>query len=285
MGTVSAVIITFNEEDNLDNCLSRLTWCDEIVVVDCGSTDNTLAICRNYNCTVHYRKFDGYGPQKQFAVNCARNEWVLCLDADEVLTHSAIKEIQQVLRNPDPDVTGYLLPISLVFMGQQFRYGKECKRYFLRLFNKKAGNFNDRSVHEGVKLQGKTVKLKHKVLHYSYRCIHHYMEKLNKYSTYGSELYYKSTRKKSVFSVIMAVPLNFLKYFFVEGNFLNGEKGFYWSVLNSVYHFVKYIKLRELYYLQNDKAGTIRIPVKGVNDKNESLPPALKKRERLPETA
>lgn len=271
---VSAVIITYNEEYNLHSSLSRLKWCDEIVVVDCGSTDATLEICRSYHCRIYYRKFDGYGSQKQFAVNRARNEWVLCLDADEVLTDESVQEIKNLMQNPVPGIKGYMLPISFVFMGKEFRYGKEYNRYFLRLFSKKAGNFDNRMVHEGVQLKGEVKKLKHKVLHYSYQGIHHYFDKFNKYTTYGAELYFKQGRKKSLLAVVLAIPANFLKYYFLERNIFNGIRGFYWSAFNAFYHFVKYIKLRELYDSRQAISQSLTTPLNSNNKTlgNSSLP-------------
>jgi glycosyltransferase involved in cell wall biosynthesis len=214
-------------------------------VVDSGSTDNTINICEKYGCKVFHRQFDGYGRQKQYAVSLAKNKWVLCLDADEVLTEALVNEIKEIMENPVAD--GYLIPMTFVFMGKKFRYGKEAWRYFLRLFNKEAGTFDDKKVHEKIILNGSQVKLKNNILHYSYRSISHYFNKFNKYSSYGAELAWHEGKKRSMAAVIFAVPFNFFKYYIIELNFLNGVSGFYWATFNAFYHFVKYIKIRELY--------------------------------------
>ena len=245
MQLLSTVIITCNEEHNLRRSLPKLTWCDEIIVVDSGSTDNTLDICKKFGCKTYHRKFDGYGSQKQYAVSLARNKWVLCLDADEVLSDELVKEIQEELEHPSAE--GYLIPLTFVFMGKQFRYGKEAWRYFLRLFNKEAGNFDDRKVHEKIILEGTQQKFKNNILHYSYQNISQYFNKFNKYSSYGAEIACRQGKNRSVFMIVLAVPLNFLKYYFLELNILNGLSGFYWSAFNAFYHFVKYIKIREYY--------------------------------------
>lgn len=244
MQPISTVIITYNEEHNLSRSLAKLTWCDEIIVVDSGSTDRTLEICAQYGCKIFYRAFDGYGRQKQYAVSLARNKWVLCLDADEVLSDNLVEELQQLMENPT--CNGYLIPLTFVFMGKEFRHGKEAWRYFLRLFNKEVGNFDDRKVHEKIVLGGETKKLQHNILHYSYRNISHYFNKFNKYSSYGAEMAYNQGKHRSIFMIVTAVPLNFLKYYLLELNFLNGLSGFYWSAFNAFYHFVKYIKIREI---------------------------------------
>lgn len=172
MQPLSTVIITFNEAHNLERTLSKLTWCDEIIVVDSGSTDGTLEICASFGCKIFHRAFDGYGPQKQYAMSLAKNKWVLCLDADEVLTDALVTELQQEMQ--DPQFDGYLIPLTLVFLGREFKYGSEAWKYFLRLFNKELGNFDDSMVHEKVVLDGRKKKLVNHILHYSYRNISHY---------------------------------------------------------------------------------------------------------------
>ena len=130
---ISVVIITYNESRIIRHTLSRLWWCDEIVIVDSHSTDDTVAICRELGCRVFLRPFEGYGSQKQFAVSMAKNDWVLNLDADEVLSDPLIVEIiMEFMR--EPGVAGYEIPMNLVFLGKEFCYGRESGRTFLRLF-------------------------------------------------------------------------------------------------------------------------------------------------------
>jgi len=248
MVNVSAVIITHNEAVNIRRTLGQLWWCNEIIVVDSFSTDNTVEVCRQYGCKVFQKAFEGYGAQKQYAVSLAKNDWVLCIDADEVLTDSLVDEIRKEM--VQPTAQGYLIPMRFVFMGKQFKFGKESWRYFMRLFNKQNGNFNYRKVHEKIELDGNTKKLKNNILHYSYRDVSQYFDKFNRYSSYGAEMSYEKGKKRSLALVVVAIPLNFIKYYFIERNFMNGISGFYWSVFNAFYHFVKYIKLRELYHQQ-----------------------------------
>lgn len=245
MQRVSAVLITFNEAFNLKRTLPQLSWCDEIIVVDSGSTDNTVQLCKNFGCKVYHRAFDGYGAQKQYAVSLSRNNWILSLDADEVLSNQLVDEIQEEMKAPK--ATGYLLPMNLVFLGKEFTYGKESNRFFLRLFNKQFGNFNDRKVHEGIDLEGNKLKFKHKILHYSYHNVGQYFKKLQSYSSFGAKLAFEKGKNKSMVTVVTSIPFNFFKYYILHRNLLNGANGLYWSVFNTYYHLVKYLKIRELH--------------------------------------
>jgi glycosyltransferase involved in cell wall biosynthesis len=256
MAKISTVIITYNEEQNLRELLPLLYWCDEIIIVDSGSTDQTLDVCRSYNCKIFYRKFEGYGAQKRYALSLAENDWILSLDADEILSNELVAEIKQEMISPSAD--GYYIPMVFVFMGKEFRYGKENWRYFLRLFNRKRGDFSDDIVHEQISVDGSCKKLSGNIYHYSYRNFAQYFEKFNRYSSLAAEIAYTKGKRRSVIAVLFALPVNFLKYYLLERNFLNGWSGFYWSVFSSFYHFTKYIKLREL-YARTSELPTYRI--------------------------
>ena len=242
---VSAVIITCNEAHNLRKTLNQLYWCDEIVVVDSFSTDETVEICSQFGCKVFQRVFDGYGTQKRFAIEQASHDWILSLDADEYLTWDLAQEIQHELC-ANPEIVGYELPMNLVFRNYEFRHGKESNRFFLRLFNRNFGGMSADKVHEGIHVNGPVKKLKNIILHYSYRDTHHYFSKMNRYTAYGAEMAHAKGKKKSMFFIAISVPFYFFKYYILERNILNGENGFYWAAFNSYYHFVKYIKTRDL---------------------------------------
>lgn len=241
---VSAVIITYNEERNIRRTLSQLYWCDEIIVVDSHSTDKTAGICKAFGCRVFTRTFDGYGAQKRFAVAQAVNDWVLCIDADEVLTDKVAHEICANLTGCS-EYSAFAIRMNMVFLNKEFVYGKESGRYFLRLFNKQHGGFTEDKVHESIQVKGPVKRLKHTIRHYSYTNLHQCLEKCNRYSTYSAEMAFKKGKNKSVFAVVFGLPFNFFKYYFLERNFMNGLHGFYWSVFSTYYHFAKYVKLKE----------------------------------------
>ena len=246
---VSAVIITRNESKNIRRTLSRLYWCDEIVILDSYSTDETVGICREFGCRIFFRAFDGYGTQKRHAVALAKNDWILCIDADEVLSEELVGEIIHEMRY-GPRCDAYKLPMNLVFLGREFRFGKESQRHFLRLFNRNVGNFNADALHEKIEVAGSVGKMNHRILHYSYHSLQQYLEKSNRYTTMGAEGAAKKGKRKSLLTIMVCLPFHFTRYFFLERNVLNGAQGFYWSVLCTISHFVKYVKTREIHLQQ-----------------------------------
>ena len=242
---LSVVIIAKNEADNLKKSLPRLHWCNDIVVIDDNSTDETAAVATSFGCKVFTRTFDGYGTQKQFAVSKAQNNWVFNIDADEVLSDELITELTGIELSTTPSA-GFEVPVRHVFLGKIFRYGKESKYYHLRLFDRNNGNFDSAKVHEKVNINGAVSKLQHVILHYSYRDLDHYFEKFNRYTTIGAHKLYEKGKSRNLFFTFTAFPLYFIKHYFLYGNILNGKQGFVWSYLNALYHVVKYLKLAEL---------------------------------------
>lgn len=241
---ISAVIIAKNEEENLKKSLPKLSWCDDIVVVDDYSKDSTSAIAISFGCRVFQRQFDGYGTQKQFAVSKARHQWILNIDADEVLSDELIREIQSLAVSGK--YSGYTIPVRHVFMGKIFMHGKESRYPHLRLFNKACGNFDSAVVHEKVVLQGEVGKLRPVILHYSYKDLDHYFRKFNTYTSNGAQKLKDQGRSRSLFLCCLSFPVYFIKHYLFYGNILNGRAGFVWSYLSAWYHTVKYLKLYEM---------------------------------------
>lgn len=246
MHKLSAVIITLNEENRIRQTLESVKWCDEIIVVDSCSTDKTLDICREYeNCRIYTQPFLGYGPQKQYAVGKASNDWILSIDADEVVTTDLHNEIAGILSLSDIPFVGFEVPITLIFMKRIFKYGYENKQPHLRLFNKNKGNFDASKLHETIVVNGEVTKLKNEILHCSYEDITHYFRKFNDYTTIFTNEALKKGKKASKIKSILRLPIEFCKHYFLRLNFLNGYEGFCWSLISTFSVFVKYIKLYE----------------------------------------
>ena len=210
---ISVVIITYNCGEILKKTLEAVQWCDEILIVDSGSTDKTLKVCKQFNCNIHSHPFEGYGKQKKHAVQLAKYDWVLSIDGDEIVTSSLKNEIETLFSRELVNEHGYLIPITLVFLDKIFRFGNENKKLHLRLFDRRYGNFNEASVHESISLEGNIKTLKHEILHYSYLNIQHYFEKLNHYTSYFVKEASQKKKKVSRFKIIARIPIDFISFY------------------------------------------------------------------------
>lgn len=242
---ISAVIISLNAERTLEKVLKSLHWCDEIVLVDSGSTDSTLELAQKYKTKIVHQKFLGFGKQKQVGVREAKNDWVLSVDSDEVVSEGLASEIRE-LQLQDTKVKGYYIAITNVFMEKVIDLWGHRTDAHLRFFNKKYGNFSDHEVHELVQVTGETAYLKNNILHYSYDSLHSYFDKFNAYTGLGAKESLKKNKSVSAFSMLLRIPLKFFQLYFFRGAFRHGFPGLVWSVCSAFYPFVKYAKLREL---------------------------------------
>jgi glycosyltransferase involved in cell wall biosynthesis len=245
--SISAVIITKNEEDRIKDCLESVTWADEIIIVDSFSTDTTVNICKGYTGKIFQREMRGFGEQKQFAIEKATSDWILSLDADEIVTEELKNEIQKIL-NQENNYDGFKIYRRNIYLGRSMRY---CGWYIpvLRIFKRGKGRFNERKVHEDIIVNGKVGVLKGEILHKTYRDISHHIEKIDTYTTYDVD----ELMKKG----IILRPLNYVwyfvfkpsakffqKYIFQKG-LLEGKHGFILSIHAAMVVFINYAKLWE----------------------------------------
>jgi glycosyltransferase involved in cell wall biosynthesis len=246
LNRLSVVIITLDEADDLPRCLRSVEWADEIVVVDSGSTDGTLELCRDHpKVRLVEQAFLGYGPQKRFAVAQAGHDWILSLDADEVVTPALAGEIQSFLAADTAPLAGATLSRRMVFLGRAFRHGRDARQRILRLFDRRQGEFTDDAVHEKVVVRGTTRELAGDLLHYSYRDLSDYFDKFNRYTTLMAEKMDAQGRRVGVPGIVLRPPWAFFQYYILRGNWLNGLPGFVYALLSALYKTVKYIKLYE----------------------------------------
>ncbi len=247
MPEISAVIIALNEEKNIRRCIESVNeMVSEIVVIDSMSTDQTAEICRSLGCKVIQREFDGYGTQKQFAVDQAANGWVFSIDADEVVTPKLRIEIEALFQQPEITEAGFEICISLVYLGRKLKHGGAGNDYHLRLFNRKKGGFTKVKVHEGVEVNGRRRRLKGEMLHYSYRDLWHHIEKLNFYSTQAAREYHQKGKRYPKIWVALKFPISFLQFYCCKVGFLDGYPGFIWSLLGAFYASLKIAKSIEM---------------------------------------
>jgi Glycosyl transferase family 2/Domain of unknown function (DUF4118) len=242
---VSAVIIAFNEEADIARAVDSVSWCNEVLVIDSGSTDRTVEICAARGCKVIHHTFTGYGEQKAFAVAQAANDWVFVVDADEEVTPALRDEIQQRLSSSG-DCYGYHIPITTILWDKVVRPQDRHTAAKLRLFDRRHGNFQLQLVHESVILDGRTELLRERMYNHSYANIADYFEKFNRYTTAGALQCLSEGRRSSVLGALARLPLTFLQYYIGKGHVRDGATGAMWSLFSALNPTVKHLKLWEL---------------------------------------
>jgi glycosyltransferase involved in cell wall biosynthesis len=242
---VTVTVITRDEESNVAAALQSVSWADEIVVIDSGSTDGTVAIARQHASRVEVRDWPGYSAQKNYAAELASNDWILSLDADERVTPELATEIRAVLSGTPP-VGGYRIPRVAWYLGRWVRSTDWYPDYQLRLYDRRAGRWNGRRVHESVDLQGAPGRLRHELQHYAYRDLSHHLATIDRYTTLAAEQSLAEGRRTNGFELFFHPRFAFIRNYVLRGGVRDGEPGLLISKLNSYYVFLKLAKLWEL---------------------------------------
>ena len=239
---LSIILITKNEAANIGACLESVAWADEIVVVDSGSTDDTVAICRELGATVHVHDWPGFGVQKNRALGYATKDWVLSLDADERVTPELRAEIETVLRNESAS-DAYLVPRLSSYCGRFMRHSGWYPDLLPRLFKRGKARFSDDLVHERLIIEGDTGELKGMLLHYAFDDLEEVLHKVNQYSTAGAAMMHKRGRKASLSGAVLRGLWSFVRTYVLRGGFLDGREGFMLAVSNAEGTYYRYLKL------------------------------------------
>ena len=242
---VTATIITKNEAANIDAAVESVRWADEIVVVDSESTDDTAARAQRSASRVEVRSWPGYSAQKNYAASIASHDWILSLDADERVTPELAGEITALLAT-EPAQRGYRIPRISHYLGRWIRATDWYPDYQLRLYDRRAGTWNGRRVHESVTLNGDPGQLRHDLQHFPYRDISDHLATIDRYTTLAAEQMRADGRVPSIVGVALHPPFAFLRNYILRGGFKIGSAGVIVSALNSYYVFLKLAKAREL---------------------------------------
>lgn len=244
MEKLTVTVLAKNEESNIERCLRSVHWADELLVVDSGSTDKTLDICRKYGCKIVETDWLGFGPTRQLSIERAANDWILVIDADEEVTEALANRINQLLSSPD-DNKGYSFKRNSFYLGKQIRFcwGRD---FTLRLFNREKGNYNDNNVHESVDLEAEVVKFKEPILHYTYPTIESHIKKINLYSTLGAIQSYEKGKRSSIIKAVLRGIYFFIEMYFFRLGFLDGKEGLILSIISSYGSSIKYFKIWEI---------------------------------------
>lgn len=230
---LSVIVITKNEEANIRHCLESVTWANEIIVLDSGSTDQTVAIAKEFTAKVYCTDWPGYGVQKQRALNLATSEWVLNLDADECVSPPLKNAIQMMMRNPQAEA--YRIPIQLQFYGKPLRFSSSPTRH-ARLFKRTGARFSNDIVHEKILLPAtaRIGRFKEPIYHQSFQDLSHALYKLNKYSSYSAKIcIQKRKQAPGLLKILCSATWMFWRCYLLQGGIWEGRAGFILAYLNA----------------------------------------------------
>ena len=239
---ISVTIITLNEESNIRRCLESVSWADDIIVVDSGSTDKTVEICREFDCRTLNTAWMGFGRTKQFAVQQAAYDWIFSIDADEEMTPELRDEIRTVL-SQDSTYSGYRVPRRSTYLDRIILHSGWQRDRPLRLFNRQFAAFNEKEVHESVLVDGRTETLKNYLLHYPYPDIATHIAKMNHYTDLSAEKLSADGRTCSLLEARLRGFLKFIKMYLLHGGFLDGKAGYVLAKNSAFGVYLKYLKL------------------------------------------
>lgn len=238
---ITALAITFNEEDNIKRYVESLSFADEIIIVDSYSTDATPQLAKELNVKFIQKEFIDFSSQRNFAIQQAAHDWILFFDLDEIVTPSLEAEIKKVISNND-DTVAYYTKRKFHFMGKHIRFGGWQTDKAIRIFNKNYCKYTG-LVHEVINANGKVATLKEKVDHFSYKSFDNYNGKLNLYSKLQAETLYGKKRRPNAYHFFFRPFYRFCWQYFYRMGILDGKEGFILAYVHSFSVFKRYLQL------------------------------------------
>jgi glycosyltransferase involved in cell wall biosynthesis len=241
--SLSVIVISKNNEAVIRRCIESALWADELVVVDSGSTDRTVEICRELGAKVKVTEdWPGHGPQKNRALDLATGDWVLSLDSDEWMTPEMRSEIERTLADPG-DKAAFAMPRRSSFCGRFMRHSGWWPDYVTRLFRRDAARFSEDHTHDRVIVNGPIGRLKQPVLHEAITDLDQMLVKMNMYSTTSALAFHRSGRRASLATALLHGGWAFVRTYFLRGGFRDGREGFMLAVANAEGSYYRYVKL------------------------------------------
>lgn len=247
MSTLSVIIITHNEAGKLEDCLRSVSWADEIIIVDSGSTDATLEIARRYTDNIHFNAWPGYGAQRQFANSLARCDWSLTLDADERVSDALGVEMRNAMKIDDNPIIAYRVFIIDWMFGKVPHYGSWVHQKSIRLYRTGKLQWIGR-VHEQTTIDGNIGELSGALFHYSHTSIERFLYKLNKYTDLEAEQAFDEGKRVSLPAAVLRAARAFIGQYLRLQGFRDGGHGFILAAMMAFYEFIKHAKLWVMWY-------------------------------------
>jgi glycosyltransferase involved in cell wall biosynthesis len=239
---ITAIVPTLNEEHNIERVLASVQFADEIMVVDSFSTDNTLALAKKYTKLIIQRDYKNSASQKNWAIPQAKNDWILLVDADEIVTPELQKEIE-ILLESKPAKSGYWIYRINHFMGERIKYSGWQADKVIRLFDRTQCKYEEKHVHAEIISTGEIGVLENKLLHYTYTTFDDFSKKLNRYAWWQARDYDKSVKRITIFHIIIKPLFRFFKNYIIQLGFLDGMPGFIIAYMQSYGVMTRYFKL------------------------------------------
>jgi glycosyltransferase involved in cell wall biosynthesis len=243
---VTATIITKDEADTIADALRSLAWADEIIVVDAESTDETVAIARQFTSRVYVRAWKGYVDQKNHAASLATHDWIFSLDADERVPQELADEIRALLAS-EPKVRGFRMPRVSFYLGRWMRTTDMYPDYQLRLYDRRHARWDGMYVHESVALNtGLAGYLKGELQHYPYKDLSEHLIRMDRYTTLAARQMFEKGKRATRLELLFHPPVAFARNYILKRGFRDGKPGLIISLVNSYYVMLKFAKLWEL---------------------------------------
>ncbi|HKY32621.1 MAG TPA: glycosyltransferase family 2 protein [Candidatus Polarisedimenticolia bacterium] len=241
---ITVIVPTFNEQENIEDCLRSVQWADEILVVDSFSTDATLDIARRFTVRILQREYVNSASQKNWAIPQAAHRWVMVVDSDERVTPELRDEILGLLES-GPDSDGYVIRRVNHFLGRRIRHGGWARDRVLRFWDRTKGRYQDKEVHADVDIAGRVRELRHPLLHITFRSWDSYLRKIDRYTSWGADDLIRRGRRATLLDLVFRPPARFLKRYVLQLGFLDGVPGLMITGIDTWVVFVKYARLWE----------------------------------------
>jgi glycosyltransferase involved in cell wall biosynthesis len=240
---LSACIITYNEADRIEQCVCSVAFCDEVLVVDSHSTDATRDIAASLGARVIERDWPGYRSQKQFAVDSASSDWVLCLDADERVTHALRTQIEALRESGFQGHAGWSVPRITDYFGRFLRHGNAYPDRLVRLFDRRLGGWTGEEIHENTRVRGRVGRLRGHLEHFSYRSLTDHQDRMRRYADLMAQALYTHGKRGSLLKIVVNPQWRFVRGYLFRLGFLDGWRGLVFALVEANYVRRKYLQL------------------------------------------